>query len=179
MFYFKGTGTLNVSANSGKPGLAALYYRDGGIHNGIESRALKCPGGDDNPAQIPATNNGNMLVGPCTGTYADPSGHFRGFLFFQDRSAAAAPQWQGGGSTLASGFMYFHQCNAAGTGVNCSAPLAGGYGTTFNLGGNPGSASYTIGSIVTDRININGHPGITMILSPYFSFPQLYVTMYH
>ena len=179
MFYFKGSGTLSVTSNSGKSGLADLYYVAGGTHGGVQSRALQCPGGASNPGMIPATIDGNMLVGPCTGTYRDPSGQYRGFLFFQDRSAAAAPSWQGGGATLASGLMYFRQCNAAGTGTNCTVPAgANSYGTTFNLGGNPGSGSYTIGSIVTDRISSHGNPGITMILSPYPSFPALYVSMF-
>jgi hypothetical protein len=93
---------------------------------------------------------------------------------FQDRSAAAAPSWQGGGQTLTAGFMYFHQCKADGTGTEpCSAPGSGGFGTTFNLGGNPGSGSYAIGSIITDKIASNGNPGISMILSPSKQFAQL------
>jgi hypothetical protein len=84
-------------------------------------------------------------------------------------------QWQGGGSSLVSGFMYFHQCNADGSGTEpCPAPPAA-FNDTFNLGGNPGSSSYTLGSIVTDSIATNGTPGITMILSPYNSFPLLKV----
>jgi hypothetical protein len=59
--------------------------------------------------------------------------------------------------------------------LNCSAPGAGGYGTTLNLGGNPGSGSYTVGSIVTDRIAMNGNPGISMILSPLKMFGQMKV----
>ena len=187
MFYFKGTGTLNVDANSGKAGLVNdpvtklpnYYYVAGGTNNGIQSRALQCPGGGANPPQIFATIDGNMLVGPCTGPYRDPSGQYRGFLFFQDRSVAASPSWQGGGATLASGFMYFHQCNAGGTGINCTMPPgANSYGTVFQLGGNPGSGSYTLGSIVTDRILVNGTPDITMILSPYNAFPDLLVGMF-
>jgi hypothetical protein len=71
--------------------------------------------------------------------------------------------------------MYFHQCKSDGTGLNCSAPGSGGFGTTFNLGGNPGSGSYTVGSIITDRIAMNGNPGIKMTLSPVDSFPELKV----
>jgi putative Flp pilus-assembly TadE/G-like protein len=177
IFYFAGTGTLNVVANSGaKPGVD-VYHRDGGTFNGVQSRALQCPGGAGNPPQIPATIDGNVLLGPCSGTYSGSGGQSRGFLFFQDRSAAADPSWQGGGTTLASGFMYFHQCKADGTGLDCSDPGTGGYGTTFHLGGNPGSGSYTIGSIITDKIATNGNPGITMILNPAKDTPQLKIVL--
>lgn len=175
MFYFSGSATLYVDSNSGKPGLADVYYRDGGTHNGVQSRALQCPGGVPNEPEIPATIDGNVLLAPCSGTYGDPSGQYRGFLYFQDRSAAAAPSWQGGGATLAAGFMYFHQCRSDGSGTNCSAPLQGGYGTTFNMGGNPGSSSYAVGSLVTDKIVSNGNPGISMILNKNKYFPQLKV----
>jgi hypothetical protein len=175
MFYFSGSGSLYVDANSGRPGLVDIYYRDGGTHNGVQSRALRCPGGIPNEPEIPATIDGNVLLGPCSGTYGDPSGQYRGFLYFQDRSAPAAPSWQGGGSTLAAGFMYFHQCRADGTGAKCSAPGPYAYGTTFNMGGNPGSGSYAVGSLVTDKIASSGNPGILMILNKNKYFPQLKV----
>lgn len=174
-FYFSGSATLTVTSNSGKPGLVDVYYRDGGTHNGVQSRPLQCPGGVPNEPEIPATIDGNVLLAPCSGVYGDPSGQYRGFLFFQDRSAAAAPSWQGGGSTLAAGFMYFHQCRPDGTGLHCSAPNAGGYGTSFNMGGNPGSGSYAVGSLVTDKIITSGNPGISMILNKNKYFPQLKV----
>jgi hypothetical protein len=175
LFYLSGSGSLSVAANSGKGSTDAYYLNGSASSNGVPSRVLQCPGGAANPPGLPATINGNVLLGPCTGTYGDPTGQYRGFVFFQDRSAAAAPSWQGGGSSLVSGFMYFHQCRADGTGLNCSAPGAGGYGTTLNLGGNPGSGSYTVGSIVTDRIAMNGNPGISMILSPLKMFGQMKV----
>ena len=174
-FYFSGTATLSVDANSGKPGRADVYYRDGGTYNGVQSRALQCPGGIPNDPAIPATIDGNVLLAPCSGAYGDPSGEYRGFLYFQDRSAAAAPSWQGGGTTLAAGFMYFHQCRSNGAGLHCSAPGAGGYGTTFYMGGNPGSGSYAVGSLVTDTISTNGNPGLKMLLNPNKFYPQLKV----
>jgi Putative Flp pilus-assembly TadE/G-like len=174
MFYLSGSGSLSIVANSGK-GTTDAYSIDGSDSaNGVPSRALQCPGGAANPPGLPATVNGNILLGPCSGTYGDPTGHYRGFVFFQDRAAAATPSWQGGGSSIVSGFMYFHQCRADGTGQEpCSPPGAGGFGTTLNLGGNPGTNTYTIGSIVTDKIASHGNPGITMVLSPDKSFPQL------
>lgn len=176
VFYFKGTGTISVAANSGKKGTTVPYHIDGSTDQGVPSRALQCPGGAGNPSQLPATVNGNILLGPCTGTYGDPSGQYRGFVFFQDRSAAASPQWGGGGQFLMAGLMYFHQCKADGTGgPKCSAPGGGGYGTTFGMQGNACSGSYTVGSLVTDQIGIGGTPCINMILSPYKSFAQLKV----
>jgi hypothetical protein len=125
VFYFSGAATLSVAANSGG-GTTDAYYVNGSVSpHGVPSRALQCAGGAANPPQLPATVNGNVLLGPCSGAYGDPTGQYRGFVFFQDRSTAASPSWQGGGSTLVAGFMYFHQCRADGTGLNCSArPLA-------------------------------------------------------
>jgi hypothetical protein len=174
-FFFSGTATLYVDSNSGKPGTVDVYYRDGGTNNGVQSRTLQCPGGVANDPSIPATIDGNVLLAPCSGTYGDPSGQYRGFLYFQDRAAAASPSWQGGGTTLAAGFMYFHQCRSDGTGLHCSAPGSNAYGTTFNMGGNPGSGSYAVGSLVTDKIASNGNPGISMILNKNKYFPQLKV----
>jgi hypothetical protein len=176
VFFFKGTGTISVSANSGKKATTSAYYVNGSVSpQGVASRALQCPGGVAIPPQLPATVNGNILLGPCTGPYADPSGQNRGFVFIQDRSAAAQPSWGGGGQFLLAGFMYFHQCKADGTGSNCSAPGAGGYGTTFGMQGNACSGSYAVGSLVTDTISLGGTPCINMILSPSKSFAQLKV----
>lgn len=175
-FYFSGTANpVSVKANSGG-GTTVPYHINGSTDNGVASRALQCPGGAANPPQLPATVNGNILLGPCTGTYGDPTGQYRGFVFFQDRSAAVTASWGGGGQSLLAGLMYFHQCKADGTGLPpCSSPGSGGYGTTTTLGGNSGSGAYTVGSLVTDSISMHGTPGITMILSPYKSFSQIKV----
>ncbi len=192
MFYFSGSpsgkcsGTshaaLCIVANSGSNGAVDPYYLNGAASgNGVPSRALQCPGGGANPSGLPATIGGNVLLGPCpgttgiSGTYGDPSGQYRGFVFWQDRSSVGAAQWQGGGASLVSGFMYFHQCNGDGSGTEpCPTPPAA-FNSSFNLGGNPGSASYTLGSIVTDSIATNGTPDITLILSPANAFPLLNV----
>jgi len=177
MFYFNGNNSISVSADSGKKGTTTAYYIDGSTHNGVASRALQCPGGAGPPPQVPATVNGNILLGPCTGPYVDPSGQNRGFVFFQDRSAAASPSWGGGGQLLLAGYMYFHQCNAAGTGLNCPLPGANSYGTSFRMSGNACSGSYIVGSLITDTISMGGTPWINMILSPNKSFPQLKVAL--
>jgi hypothetical protein len=61
--------------------------------------------------------------------------------------------------------MYFHNCNAAGTGVNCSAPLAG-YNAFLNLTGNPGSVAYVLGNITTDELTLQGNANVKMALNP-------------
>jgi len=43
------------------------------------------------------------------------------------------------------------------------------------MGGNPGSGSYAVGSLVTDKIVTSGNPGISMILNPNKFYPQLKV----
>ena len=157
MFYFSGAANpVSVNANSGK-GTTIPYHVDGSLDNGVASLALQCPGGAANPPQLPATVNGNILLGPCSGAYGDPSGQYRGFVFFQDRSKAVTANWGGGGKSLVAGLMYFHHCRADGTGLNCSQP-PNGYGTITTLGGNSGSGAYTVGSLITDTISMHGTP---------------------
>ena len=65
MFYFAGSGSIFIKSNSGN-GTPDPYYVDGSNSpNGVPSRALQCPGGGANPAGLPATINGNVLLGPC------------------------------------------------------------------------------------------------------------------
>jgi hypothetical protein len=137
---------------------------------------------------LPSTVTGNFLVGPCQAGTAgnilclpncginygdpqgtgDPLGEQRGFLFFQDRAVNAStnPSWGGGGQTLLSGTMYFHQCVTSGsdTGTGCSASSA--YHDQLNLIGNAGSGTYILGQIVADTIKLGGTSGITMDLNP-------------
>jgi hypothetical protein len=200
IFYLSGSNTVSVASNTGsaagctqlsptpKPIKCIVSYKidgstqfNGDSHTfqskGIASLPLQCPGGAPNPSLVPATIDGNILLGPCTGSYGDPAKLYRGFLFFQDRSKAAAPAWGGGGQFLLAGLMYFHQCNASGTGKNCSAPGSGGYGTTFNMGGGSGASAYTIGNIVTDTLMLKGGTEIDMILNPNASTSILKVQM--
>src|SRR5579862_427314 len=81
MFFFSGTGSLNVISNSGThTRLVDTYVVAGGTNaNGVQSRALRCPGGAPNQPEIPATIDGNVLLAPCSGTYGDPLGQYRGF----------------------------------------------------------------------------------------------------
>jgi hypothetical protein len=126
----------------------------------------------------------NIILGPCTGYYGDPLGTSnplgvqRAFVFFQDRSAQSAnPSWGGGGQFLLSGTMYFHSCNASGTGTSCgSAPTY--YNDIFTMKGNSGSNTYVLGQIVTDNLSLGGTSGITMDLNPNTAFTLLKASLY-
>jgi hypothetical protein len=180
-FYFHGSGTgagtVNVNANSGtKAGLDVFNTTSG---TGSLANGLKCTGTSSIPSNLPATLTGNILLGPCTGYYgdplgaADPLGIQRGFLFFQDRSGQSLnPNWGGGGQFLLAGTMYFHSCNATGTGVGCGTPPAY-YNDIFSLIGNSGSGTYVLGQIVTDNLTLGGTSGITMDLNPTAVFSIL------
>jgi hypothetical protein len=126
----------------------------------------------------------NIILGPCTGYYGDPLGTSnplgvqRAFVFFQDRSAQSVnPSWGGGGQFLLSGTMYFHSCNAGGTGTTCgSAPTY--YNDIFTMQGNSGSNTYVLGQIVTDNLALGGSSGITMDLNPNTAFTLLKASLY-
>jgi hypothetical protein len=174
MFYLSGTGSP-VTYGS------VFFGSDSGssphtIDDFVTSNAT-CPGGTAPPGQlgIPSHLPGNILLGQCTnkGTYfgagsTDTSGTIRGLIFFQNR-ANADPKGQaemhGGGGLILSGNMYFHNCNASGTGTGCSAPLTG-YNAFFNLQGSPGSTSYVLGNITTDELVMGGGGTVAMSLNP-------------
>jgi len=108
--------------------------------------------------------DGNILMGPCSGTYGSGDGKNRGFLFFQNRSVAANPQWGGGGQFLLSGFMYFHYGNGATCGTNT---------TCLTMQGGSGAGAFTLGNIVTDKLSMQGNSTLKMILNPAVSFQIL------
>ena len=132
------------------PGLLAALKADGSAYTGL---------------------TGNLLVAPCTGPYGDPTGNaqYRGILFFADRSSNVGGGWGGGGGFLLAGSIYFHQCNAAGTGTNCLAPPTD-YESNFGFQGNSGSTSYVLGEIITDKLSGGGTPNIDMALNPSLTF---------
>jgi len=175
-FYFTtSAGTLSVGSNTGKssactsasPGTGSpnncvvSYSPAGGTLLGVTSRALQCPGGTANPPQVPSVVNGNILFGPCTGTYGAVGGKHRGFLFFQSRSTAANPSWGGGGQFLLSGFMYFHRGNGATCGTNT---------TCLTMSGGSGAGAFTLGNLVADKLSMTGNSSLNMILNPDLSF---------
>jgi len=182
-FYFStSAGTLSVGSNTGKspactsagPGTSSpnncvvSYSPTGGPLLGVNSRVLQCPGGPPNPSQVPTVMNGNILLGPCTGTYGSNDGKHRGFLFFQSRSAAANPSWGGGGQFLLSGFMYFH----SGSGATCGTNT-----TCLTMSGGSGAGAFTLGNLVVDKLSMTGNSTVNMILNPQLTFdffrPQL------
>jgi len=124
---------------------------------------LQCPTGSANPTQVPAVVDGNILLGPCSGTYGSPDGN-RGFLFFQNRATAASPSWGGGGQFLSSGFLYFHKGNGTTCGTDTSC---------LTLKGNSGAGAYTLGNIVVDELSLGGTPAINMFLNPTATFSVL------
>jgi hypothetical protein len=193
--YFSTGDTLSVDSNSGKSGISNICTAavpGNGVPNGcvvsykpngstssvalgsVPSRALQCPaaGSPAIPSQVPATLDGNILMGPCSGpspgqaqNYGDASGQNRGFLFFQNRASPASPTWNGGGQFLLSGFMYFHSST---TGTNCGSTT-----TCLTLSGNAGAGAFTLGNIVTDEITLGGASGVEMILNPFVTFQLL------
>lgn len=185
MFYFSTSATVAVTSDSGKSvpcttassgngnpnGCVVSYKIDGTLSSAstgrVASRALQCPSGSPNPPQVPSTLDGNILLGPCSGTYASPDGN-RGFLFFQNRAAAAAPSWGGGGQFLSSGFLYFHSGNGGTCGTNTSC---------LTLQGGSGAHSYALGNVVVDELSLGGNPEINMILNPAATFAVLRATL--
>jgi Flp pilus assembly protein TadG len=162
-FYFSGAQSISVNSNSGSPTTDPFY-----------ATSLKCTGTSALPGNVPATTaiQGNILLAPCTGYYGDPLGSNdpqgiqRGMLFFQDRSASGvSANWGGGGQFLIAGIMYFHHCNASGTGKGCGSP-ATYYDATFSLSGNSCSGTYVLGSIAVDNLTLGGSSCITMDLNP-------------
>lgn len=183
-----------VGSNAGCTGNAAfnLTTGTGSLANGIKCTASsQIP----KNLQTLGTLQGSILLAPCqapTVTSAcasavnpktgkdncslnfgdplgatDPIGEQRGILFFQDRgiATAASPSWDGGGSSLLAGTIYFHQCVKTGTdtGQGCSSAA---YGDQMTLGGNSGSTTYVFGDVIVDQLQLGGTSGITMDLNP-------------
>ncbi len=177
-------GSINVNNNSGTkcatPFNTAGYAGTSTLQYGVKCTATSQI---NPPGLLPATLTGNVMLAPCYGTYgdplgvADPMGIQRGILLFQDRASLSAnPSWGGGGSFLLAGTMYFHSCNAAGTGVNCGA--AGTYyNDIFTLQGGSGSTTYVLGDIIADNIALGGNSAITMNLNPTKAFSILKATL--
>jgi hypothetical protein len=184
-FYFDNPGTttstVDVVSNSGSrtSGIDTFNTLTGPVTSAGTSAyqyGVRCTSGSTIPSNLPATLSGNILLGACTGYYGDPLGASdplgiqRGFLFFQDRKGRSIqPSWQGGGMFLLAGTMYFHSCNAAGTGVGCGAPGTY-YNDVFTLQGNSGSNTYVLGSIVTDNLTLGGNSTIVMDLNPNVTY---------
>jgi len=164
IFYLKGPfpncsgspGSLCVDANSGSKAVPPAI-------DSFNTSVVQCPGGSPPDPPLPGTLNGNIMLAPCAGTYGDPLGKNRGILFFQDRTTAGTGQWGGGGQFLLAGTMYFHQ--------------NGTFNATFKLNGNPGSSTYILGEIITDKLSMSGTPNINMQLNPNAAYNTLKATL--
>lgn len=186
MFYFSTSASVAVTSNAGKapactqatslnaasPNACVVSYKTDGTvssqaNSYVPSRQMQCPSGPANPPEVPSSVDGDILMAPCSGTYASPDGN-RGFLFFQNRSTPANPSWGGGGQFLSSGFLYFHSGGGATCGTNTSC---------LTLQGGSGAQSYTLGNIVVDELALGGNPQINMILNPSATFEVLRPTL--
>ena len=166
MFYLTGTS----ASCSGQSGLVCVGSNSGkttGIDQ-FDTTRLRCPGPPLGPAPdptlgIPALLDGSMLLAPCTGTYGDPLGKYRGMLFFQDRASNVGGGWGGGGGFLLAGNIYFHQLTS--------------FGSSFTLQGGSSGSSFVLGEIVTDTLNLGGNSGINMALNPNAAYNTLKVSL--
>jgi hypothetical protein len=158
-------GTVTAGTSSWSPtGCEVQYNISGGTTSGVPSLALACPGGSANPTSVPATMDGNILLGPCSGTYGGTGGLNRGFLFYQSRTAAGNASLGGGGSFIFSGNIYMHFGNGSSCGSTTSC---------LSLSGGSGGSSFTLGDIAADEVSLGGNSTITMILNPNFLVPIL------
>lgn len=167
------TGSPSACGAKGSKGLVCIDSNSGSEAFGtggavpvdtFDISAGLCPGGTVDPKltaalakkSIPYTGlNGNLLLGPCTGTYGvSVAGvSYRGILFFQDRTTTnIGNAYGGGGSSLAAGSMYFHESST--------------YTANLQLQGNSCSNSYILGEIIVDTLGMGGNPCINMVLNP-------------
>jgi Flp pilus assembly protein TadG len=158
IFYITGctSNCIQVASNSGSKLTT----------DNFSTSTLTCPGGTAYaaPPGVTPPSQGNMLMAPCNGTYGDPSGLYRGILFYVDHSISAAQAgWGGGGGFILAGATYVH--NTASSNDN------------FSMQGNSGSTSLVIGNMVVDTLTMKGTPNILMQLNPNASFPILKVEL--
>jgi hypothetical protein len=147
MFFFAGAAGLNVKATAGGGWNPINSYDPNG------TVPVKCLGGAAPSPPITTNLSGNIFLGPCTGTYGDPLGQYRGMIFFQNRTTAATNiEMHGNGGLLVAGNMYFHQ-NAS-------------FGNSFGLWGSTGSDTRVLGDIVVDQLALQGSGSINMQLNP-------------
>jgi len=187
MFYLSGPGSggnpygsVGFQGNAGNPG--------GRTIDPFPTTGMNCDGSSPDPSLgVPATVDGNVLLGQCTsgGSYSpyQGPGNIRGILFFNDRRNGydhGQASMQGSGGMLLSGTMYFHHCNStsgdATAGTACQAP-PNGYQGFFQLQGNPGGGTFVLGNITTDQLVISGNGIVAMQLNSNFVYQILKATM--
>jgi hypothetical protein len=178
MFYFSGGtnfGSSFFGSNAGTYGGRAV---DSYIPAGsATSPPITCPAGTPSSPPPPASFEGNVLLGVCSGPYGDPLGEHRRMLFFQDRAngdARGQSTLSGGGGLMLAGTIYLHNCPNS---PDCSP----GYPTTYRafvqFQGTPGSQTRVQGHIITDQLAMQGNPNITMVLDPNLVFNILKATL--
>jgi hypothetical protein len=187
MFYLSGPGSgarpygsVGIQGNGGNSG--------GRTVDSYATTGMNCDGSSPDPLLgVPATVDGNVLVGQCTsgGSYRpyQTAGNIRGILFFNDRRNGydhGQASMQGSGAMLLSGTEYFHHCNStsgvATAGTACQAP-PNGYQGFYQLQGNPGGGTYLLGNITTDQFVLSGNGDVAMQLNPNAVYQILKVTM--
>ncbi|HEX3738406.1 MAG TPA: pilus assembly protein TadG-related protein [Terriglobales bacterium] len=165
-FYFSGSNTLNVSANSGQL-QEFRSTRRGGRRLVFDCQSDAVDLTSRNCLSNIRSLTGNVLIAPCKGTYGDPlqANSAEGILFFQNRdSGSLQPTWNSGGAFGLIGNIYFHHCgSSAGSdgGAKCDSSA---FTDTFNFGS--GAQAYLFGSIVVDKLNVSEASPITIRLSP-------------
>jgi len=173
MFYVSGTGAGSYGS--------VFFGANAGSGNSIDtfaSSAVQCAGGPAPNPPLPATLSGDVLLGPCSGTYGGPNGVNRGMLFFQDRSNAdtnGQPSMQGGGGLLLGGNLYFHNCPESLT-APCASPPTD-YNAFLQFQGTPGSSTYIYGNITTDELVTAGNGTVTMELNAQAVYAILKVAL--
>lgn len=154
-----------------QPGI--YYTTSGGFQNDANGDMYMATGFTDGPTGTNTGWTGNMLVyNTGTGTFSvganssatlvgSPAGStYKGILFFQDRTAAAANHSLGGGGDISlSGTIYITNTVA----IMKATPSK--Y-QTLSLSGGSGSSTVIQGEIITSALILGGNGGITMNLNP-------------
>jgi hypothetical protein len=167
MFYLSGLspgtyGSVYVASTAGtKAGL-----------DSFDTSRVPCPFGKPPNPSLPATMNGNVLLGPCSGAYGGPAGLSRGMLFYQDRNNAdqnGQPLIDGSGGLLLVGNLYFHNCP---TSLLSSCGAAGplNFQSFFQLQG--GSATI-VGSVITDELVLPPNSSVSVQTNQYTTLGTL------
>ncbi|HKS95507.1 MAG TPA: pilus assembly protein TadG-related protein [Terriglobia bacterium] len=178
MFYLSGTGAGNYGSAFFGANAGAANNGNGNPIDPFSSSLVTCAGGPAPNPPLPATLAGDVLLGPCTGTYGGPNNVNRGMLFFQDRSNAdtnGQPSFNGGGGLLLGGNLYFHNCPESLT-APCAPPTTD-YNAFLQLQGNPGSNTYVYGNITTDELITAGNGSVTMELNAQAVYSILKVAL--
>jgi putative Flp pilus-assembly TadE/G-like protein len=177
-----GHGVMFYLTGSGSGSYTSVFFGSNAGHNGgrtidpFVTINATCDGtAPPGELSLPSSVAGNVLLGQCTskGTYlgspsTDTAGNIRSLIFFQDRANADSDgqaSMQGGGGLVLSGNMYFHNCNASGTGTGCSAPRAG-YNAFLQFQGNSGGNTYVLGNVTADELIMSGNDLFAMSLNP-------------